>query len=295
MTEVSEDEIDNMTEEQEDELLAQMMAEEPEDEPEEEEPEKAATEEKEQDEAEPEAKAEEEKEDDKVEMVPHGALHEARQKGKAYKEQLDAAQATIQKMEEAFQKFQEAQKPKEPEINVEEDPVGYFQKGMTDLQQKVSGMEEQSQRAAEAQRFQAHVASLVDDFSKGHPDYDQAVNHVRQLQMAELQAYGYSQQEAAQELLQREWNFASMNVQRGRNPVEEMYNLAKQYGFNGAKPEKVSGEEKLEQIAKGQKATGLSGGSSSSSDDISLEKLSSLDGKDFDEAFQKILGVSQYS
>ena len=73
-------------------------------------------------------------------------------------------------------------------------------------------------------------------------------------------------------------------IQRGRNPAEEMYNMAKRYGY-AAKAVVLTPEQKLANITKGQAATKQPGRAASESE-LTLEGLKDAGDADLNKMVQ---------
>lgn len=308
---MDDDEI--LSDEQEEELLAQMQAEEPEMDGEEEKQqanEEAPAEEQREESAQADEEQREEEKDDRDKTVPIHALHEARQQNKELRDELGQTRDKITRMEALFERFQNEQKAAQDDSvpDIQEDPIGYMQQGFHKLNESVSNLQQQSNQQQQFAQTQQHVQQLERQFAEKTPDYGQALQRVKQAQFAELKAMGLNDQQAAQELANREWQFVQTNLQYGRNPAEAIYNLAKDaYGYAPAQSvsemnnqmreqmAEMKAEDKIDQIERGKKAAGNNGGGESSADNMTLERLASLDGEDFDKAWAKMVGGNVYS
>jgi hypothetical protein len=223
-------------------------------------------------------KAEEPKEPPKAEpeekkqtMVPHGALHEERQKRKQFEHQLAQERAERQRneaiMADRLRQLYEVAQPKPP--NEQEDPVGAAIHGVKMTQEQLAQIQRRQQyddQQRQAEHHQRQVitwaAGQADEFRAENPDFDDAYSHLRGMRTAELKAMGLSPPEVAQALYNDEMWVFQRAAQSGRNPAELAFNMAQAAGWKKAEV-KAPPVEKIEQINKGMgaaKALGTSGG-----------------------------------
>jgi len=184
--------------------------------------------------------------------VPHGAMHEARERAKAAEAERDALKAEMAAMKA----------PKAPEAAPDEmpdpilDPKGFatWIKGLSEAQAKRVEEYEAQQRQTAAQQERVSTATRLEaEFAGRTPDYGPAMAHLAAGRRAELALQGWDEAQVA-EIMRHDANAIFDNATRmGRNPAEMLYELAKHRGW-AAKP--ASGEgDKIVALAKAAEAT----------------------------------------
>lgn len=203
--------------------------------------------------------------DGKPSMVPHAALHQAREEKKEAQRQADeyrqrAEQETKNRllMEErtnlilqslAQQGQQAAPEPELPPI--EKDPAGHIIALLQQQQRVIDALQQQNQQRSQSdqqtvaqtqqmQQLQAIANRSVwmeRQFIEANPDYNEATAHLMKVRDQELQDVGYQDPAERQAILQQESQqigirAAAMNA----NPAEWVYNIAKTRGYQKATP-----------------------------------------------------------
>jgi hypothetical protein len=212
-------------------------------------------------------------------MVPHAALHEAREKLKTAEARASEAERKERLLEERtnliLQRFAPppapaatpAQAP--PAIpSFEEDPAGHIlgqvrQQGaiLGELVQAVTGQARQSEASQGVQQMTARAAAMEREFAKANPDYDAASNYLFELRRQQLITGGWDNPAEIDRMLASEaYGLAKRAMEQGVDPAERVYNLAKISGYkpaengsaapNGSTP--PAGEAQLRTIAAGQ-------------------------------------------
>ncbi len=181
----------------------------------------------------------------KVTQVPHGALHEARERIKALTVQIDELKKQPQLSEEEREilkdlKAQRAAEkaPKTPEFL--EDPKGYIdakEKAVTEALKKLSEADTARTEAEKQQQAQAAlVATLAGHetaFIAKTPDYHDALTHMRNVRTSQLKMMfpQATDQQIQQHIGREELGGAQQILQAGGNPAEFAYNYAKTLGY----------------------------------------------------------------
>jgi hypothetical protein len=240
-------------------------------------------------------------------VVPLAALHEERARRKelaASIEQMRTEQARRDAiLEQRFAKLAElreqAQMP-----SFEENPAEHLRHGQQQLQQTVQQIaeanrvqNEQRQQMAYVQQLAGVVQQRVAQFAQAAPDYFDAVSFLQKQRAAELEADG-ADPSIAEQQAQRELDALALDrTQRGQNPAEVAYKLAKARGFTPkpAQPQQPSAAEKLQTQQKGVAASRTLGSGGAAQNKLSLEALASMSDDDFAEAtkgnnWQKLFG-----
>lgn len=173
-------------------------------------------------------------------VVPIGELLSERQR----RQEAERRLAEL----EAAKPAEPATPPPQPEPDVDylEDPKGYVdqtvKRALAQLQkpieQATTAAQQAQQTTAQQQAFQQIATSITQSeaaFQADHPDYNEALVHLRTQRMAELKVF---QPEATEDqLLQyvriEELRGAVAMLQAGRNPAQVAYEYAKLRGFTG--------------------------------------------------------------
>lgn len=225
-----------------------------------------------------------------VRLVPHEALHEERIKRQNLERELA-----------------ELRKPKAPaqeqsaDIDENENPLG----AIAALKAKLKAIEDQG---AEAQRQHQEGREIVqrmgprlEAYTKDHPEYPEQFSFVRQSRARELQLLGHDEQSIAIQVQQEEMALARHVLANDLDPGAVIASLAEARGWRAKEPSPAVEEkaapkpakeavEKIDRIAKGQKAATSSsggGGGGTVNDEPSIEDLLGLDGAAFDKAASK--------
>ena len=249
-------------------------------------------------EPEPESEAEPEPEKAPEKTVPYAALHEERQLRKEAAAENADMRDKVSRMEERFSMFQEATAP--PVADFDDDPAGHL-KALTEAQTKAITEIQATQRAqAEAQEqqkqfgdFMGHYSAAAAAFSEGNPDFGAAYKHLAEQRTAIYKASGLDPRQIESSIQRDEIEVVQNAMQTGRDPAEAIYEVAKAHGYtNEPKPEKTEGEEKIETIAEGQKASTTLAGTGKTTAPISLEQLADMDSDspEFSKAWNEVFG-----
>ena len=207
----------------------------------------------------------------KAQRVPIAELLEERKARQKLQEELAAQREQRAKLEGMFQTLSQRMAPQEDKPKtVEEDPLAALKQTQAELAQMRGALTQQEQ----LRQFTQVVGASIESFKAQTPDYADAYQHIRKARMAELSAFGLTPEQAAQQLQMDEYQVAAAALQRGQNPGQVIYELAKQRGYaratgndggrptSGATPDnrpRPSGNgaeaaAKLATIAKGQQA-----------------------------------------
>lgn len=185
--------------------------------------------------------------------------------------------------------LQEKFAPQDAAPDPETDPLGAMMyqlkqvnENVADLQQKLSQDQQNNLLKQQFETFTNSVRQIKAEYEKIVPDFNAAYEHIRSVRMEDLRAVGVPESEIPKVLLQDELNISQNAIQRGKNPAEEMYNMAKRYGYapkSASQTSHLTPEQKLANIAKGQQTTRQPGRAATESE-LTLEGLK--DAGDFD-------------
>jgi DNA repair exonuclease SbcCD ATPase subunit len=142
----------------------------------------------------------------------------------------------------------------------ETDPLGAMMhqlnqvnKNVEELQTKLVQEQQNNLLKQQFEQFTSSVRDIKNAYAKTVPDFDDAYSHIRNVRIEDLRAVGVSEADIPKVLLQDELNISQNAIQHGKNPAEEIYKMAKRYGY-AAKAAALSPEQKLVNISKGQSA-----------------------------------------
>lgn len=126
----------------------------------------------------------------------------------------------------------------ETPIDANIDPLGHMMQQMNrinatvnELQSNSTKTQEASAQRAQFDTFTQAVQTAKQAFEKTTPDFNDAYAHIRTLRTEDLRLAGAPEADISKILLQDEFQLAQVALQRGKNPAEEMYNMAKRYGY----------------------------------------------------------------
>lgn len=159
-------------------------------------------------------------------FVPHGALHQERERRKALEQR-------IAELEAASKQTQPAAEPDMPDPIM--DPKGFaeWQRGQFDAQQKRWRDQEQAQIEQQQRQHRQQIAAQYEQqFMQQTPDYADAVKHLHQSRLTELRMYGMTDEQISATIAQDANSLLDAAMQQGRNPAEVLYQIAKQRGWN---------------------------------------------------------------
>lgn len=229
-----------------------------------------------------------------AQTVPHAALHEERKRRQELQRQVEQTQAqalALQQQQIAMMQYMQglAQPHAPPPPDPAADPIGHTQHEVVQTRQEVQALRQQMAWQQQAQAAQAAQANQVQRFAHAvnsseaeyiarTPDYYDALNHLRHRKVAEYVAAGLDEQSAVARLQQDAVALAAASLQRGENPAERAYEIAKTFGYQ---PKVRTDAQKLEMQAQGQRASTPSGAGGGAGTKVSLDALAKMKGSDF--------------
>lgn len=220
-------------------------------------------------------------------MVPHGALHEERQRRKALEEQIERMENRFTEVLKTVAGPKTEKQEEVPEPNWDDDPIGALRAHNEKLQKRLDEIEardrkaaEQNQQISKVNEFASTVAKQVNTFKKTVPDYDAAFQFVMERRIADLTATGMDENEA-RVILDAEAGFiAEQAMAKGKNPGEVVYGMAKSWGY---KPKKADAEQQMDTVERGLKRSTPAGGG-----EPSLRDLANMGDDEFDSALKEM-------
>lgn len=234
-----------------------------------------------------------------VGFVPNAALREAR-------EAIQARDRRIAELEGRPNGQQQPPPDPTKEIDPETDPIAAL-KEVREFQKTQREREQQQHQLREfSNRVQAHEA----DWAAANPDYADQVAYLREFRAGQLEGEGRTKEEIGAILFQEALMVSDRAFKLGKNPGEVFSTLAVKSGWKakdaaapatpaapaapaGPDPaieqKRVESEAALERISRGQKASRATagGGGNEPAEDMTVERLASLNGAAFDAAMEK--------
>ena len=178
-------------------------------------------------------------------MVPHAALHEERVRRQEVERQ---AAEDRRKYEARFEEVLKlvpqpapaAARPAEqplPDFNA--DPAGYIvatmqRQGATleQTQQALAELRAQQQQQQAVAAVQQHTAAAETAYRAANPDYDSALEYMRQFRDRQLAAAGMADPaQRAQQIASEYLQMSAMTLQQGGNPAERLHRIAEASGW----------------------------------------------------------------
>lgn len=242
------------------------------------------------------------KDPSEAKVVPLAALHEERNARKQLQQRLAQIEqeqkdrdAKLQARLDALTRRDEPQPPA-----FEADPAGYLRHQVDGLAQTMAERQKQEQAERQQreqataqqqhiQRLAAHVNNSEAAFAQQNPDYNAAVEHLKNVRVRELtEGFGLDPMTASQKAQQELIEFALHNAAQGVNPAEAAYRIAAVRGYQKAAPAQpgATPAEKLATQQKGQAAAKSLGGGGAPAGKMTVESLLSMSDEEFAAATQ---------
>lgn len=233
-----------------------------------------------------EAKEEAPKKDPSERTVPHGALHEERERRKAADRENQALRQQQAVMADRYQQLmaaiQQSQQPQIPSKDV--DPLanidGRLAQAEQQAQQFQRELHEGRQREAaqrQQQAFGAYVAAQEAAFAKETPDYKDALEFAKESRIKELEAAGYAPNQVAFIVNRDAAAIAWDAIQMGKNPAEAIYAIAQSRGYT----KKAPAQEKVATLQKGTQAAKTLGNGTGPAGLPTMEQVANMDEDEF--------------
>ncbi len=235
-------------------------------------------------EAKPESSEEKPAKDDR--KVDYGALAEERGKRKEAEERVRKAELLAARMEERFRAYtqpqQQPQRPPTPDEDIF-GAVNHLVQRQQRTEAEFNRVRQQQAAAQQQQKITEWATTTEVEFHKEHPDYYDAVNHLRAGREAELKNFGYNPAHIKQTIQQDEIALVVQAGRAGKSPAELAYQIAKQRGYTAKSPPADDVNQKLDRIEAGQKASGtLSNvGGAPGGGDVTLKMLVDMPEEEF--------------
>lgn len=227
-----------------------------------------------------------------VGYVPNAALREAR----------ETIQARDRRIAELEGRGQQPTPEPAKEIDPETDPIAAL-KEVREWQQTQRDLQKQQTQIREfSTRVQAHEA----DWAAANPEYAEQVKFLHDFRASQLEALGFTREQIGAQLQQEALQTADIAFRNNKNPGEVFSTLAIKSGWKAkaaasaptpapaapapdVEQKRAESEAALERISRGQKASRATagGGGNEPAEDMTVERLASLNGAAFDAAMEK--------
>lgn len=246
----------------------------------------------------------------KSETVPHGRFHrerELRKQAETRAQELERNYSVLSdRLTQLFALQQQpmpAQQQEQPDGPPSDDPVSALNWLVERYKQQEQRNAEQAtmyQQQAGHQQFVNSLAQAENAFRATADDYDAALSFMAQSRDTELRlAYPMSTEQQRQQYILTEWSqMAAANFEAGRNPAQQIYELAKARGYAKAAPAPdAQAQQAAAEIAKREEARqasmslGATGGGVANTGQVTPEQLLDMSDEDF-EAYKKKHGGS---
>jgi hypothetical protein len=183
--------------------------------------------------------------------IPKSRFNKEIEKRKALEAELQKEREDKIRFEEKLkyltelEEKQKATQQQEPELLQEEviDPLdaeshNLYMKRISDLENRLNQLNNTTQETTQNQRVYNAVTTQEEVFSKLNPDYQDAVNHLINLEK-EVAMNFVGEEEAAKVVEQKLKTLVKAGLAQNKNIPEMFYGMAKKYGFQ-AKPKAPS-------------------------------------------------------
>lgn len=181
--------------------------------------------------------------------------------------------------------------------NKEEDPFGYYQHQLEELNKVVKNQQEylrqQHQYEEEVKEFnqlKSKYENSALEFIEQQPDFMDAYKFLEKSRINEYMALGKSRQQAAAMLQQDELYIAAEAFAEEESPAERIYNFAIARGYNPDSNKTAKPAKSLDNVEKGLKKAKSLGTSGASNINSALDRgaIDDMNSAEFDNYFQRI-------
>lgn len=186
-----------------------------------------------------------------------------------------------------------------------EDPAGAFLAMIKLARALQNDRRSTDQQTQEAQSSRTQVQQLVSTFQSAEneyrqvqPDYDDAIGHMRDQRIEELQLFGYDKQQATQAYQREIFQLVNASMQSNQHPAHVIYQMAKRRGYAGPKPAatdpKVAAVDMQRQVdaTKLTKTLSGSGGKTVRGGPTIEQANDTKDGDAFDKMFEELRALN---
>jgi hypothetical protein len=241
-------------------------------------------------------------------FVPHQALHAERERRKSvetelmtYRERTARADERLAVLNDLMSKSDappsQATADEQP-IDPEQDPIGALKQSYAKIAKLEKQLTESTKTVEERESARAMVSAYQNDaarFVQEKPEFKDAYVHLMTGRHRELEAMGMTDaNERNRFIANEERQLVASAFQSRRSPAQMLYSLAVARGFSYAPPApppaKPDHAAKIENIAKGQRAAGvsLSGAGGSAGEGLTAASLADMSEEEFSAVAAKL-------
>lgn len=226
------------------------------------------------------------------------ALRLEREKRKELEKALKAQAERSTKIEQVLESVLKPD-AKEPVPDPDEDPVGYtnykieqLEKAHQKQQDYLRKQYEYQQQQQQQQQFINLYAEDAKTFSVGQPDFMDAYNHLIQSRIEEHMVAGYDRNIANELVKQEEAAIVAKAFDDGESPSARVYALAKKRGYAKAvnqshQQAKSSKLEMVNQGLKSNKSLGSNTGAANKGERLNPDDIDSMSDEDFNKLYEQ--------
>jgi hypothetical protein len=206
-------------------------------------------------------------------FVPHAALHKERERRKGvetelgnYREKMARADERLAVLNELMTKPEPQASTPEAVIDPEQDPIGALKQSYAKIAALEKKLTESTTQQSERENARAMLSAYEQDarqFAQAKPEFPSAYQYLFQVRHRQLEAIGLKDPAARNRYIADEERQLVSEAFKSRiSPAQMVYNLAVASGFShtppAPEPAKPDHAAKIEAIAKGQRAAGVS-------------------------------------
>ncbi len=195
-------------------------------------------------------------------MIPKSRLDKEIESRKASDKQLQEEREARIRLETQMQMYMEMQKNQAPQVAAKEEPYvdpldpdafNYTNKRFNELEHKLTqALQTQEQKTREMQ-FYNQLNAQEFAFERANPDYKEAIEYVRNIELAVAKNLVGDDATAAKLVAEKLQNSIMFALNNGKNAPETVYNMATTYGYKkpqANKVDQVNGHANLDNINK---------------------------------------------
>ncbi len=197
--------------------------------------------------------------------------------------------------------------------DMEKDPMAYLKwtKQVVDamMQERRQTASEQQQESEQSNYVRQVVQTFTqaeNEYRKAVPDYDDAMEHLRQARIAEIEAFGIPKAQAVQQFQQEALQMADAAYRTGNQPAAVVYKIAQTRGYRPKAAEETKADpvqdrqkadaemQKRRDAEKLSKSLGGGGGKAAKSGPSIELANATKDGDEFDRLFEQLRDEAGY-
>jgi hypothetical protein len=210
-------------------------------------------------------------------------------------QRLDKIQQQLDIEAQQRQQQLQAQQQEHEELAFEDDPSTFLKQQNEKVQEQLSTIQQQTQQQALNAQIEAQAAGMTQQFASQQPDYPDAFAYMRDRRFKEYEAQRVPQEQWQAAWDNEAWSFTINQMNKGNNPAEIAYNMAKVYGYQPTGQTSAGNainnpaETKIAQLEKGQQAAKSLSEDSAPEETVEGEKpIAEMTNAEFEKYFAKV-------